>query len=248
MKKLLGFLLTWGFALGLHAQIQPNVLTIARGNEDYPPYEMHVDGKLTGLHIALVEAIAARLGSTVVWKELPWLRAQKCAEEGECDAITYLSQTAERDKWAIFLSGNVLSKLEMRFVVRKDDAATLRFNGNTDDFLKGKSLVAMAGYTYGPVLDKATKYEVKSLPTLIAMVAERRYNVAMVNIDDFAALKGKPYFDDVMLLNPPAWESNTFIAFSKAAHAEALASRFQAAYGELKKSRDYLPIVRRFKS
>jgi polar amino acid transport system substrate-binding protein len=248
MKKILSFLLLSSCALWASAQSRTNELHVARGNEDYPPNEMHVDGKLTGLHIALVEAVAARLGKKVVWEELPWVRAQKCVEDGECDAITYISQTPEREKWSVFLGGNVLSKVDMRFLIHKADAAMLAFNGNTADFLNGKTLVTMAGYSYGPVVAKAKKYEVKNLATLAGMVADHRYEVAIVNADDFAGLKGKPGYDDLQLLSPAAWESNAFIAFSKVANGAEQAAKFQAAYADFKKSKDYQAISNRFKA
>ncbi|NVO05397.1 MAG: transporter substrate-binding domain-containing protein [Rhodoferax sp.] len=248
MKNILSFLLLCGCALAAQAQSRANELHVARGNEDYPPNEMHVGGKLTGLHIEVVEAVAAKLGKKVVWDELPWLRAQKCAEEGACDAISYISQNEERDKWAVFLGGNVLSRVEMRFVVHKADATKLAFNGNTADYLNGKTLVTMAGYTYGPVVAKAKKYEVKNLATLAGMVAEHRYDVAIVNVDDFAGLKGKPQADELTLLSPPAWESNSYIAFSRAANGADLAAKFQAAYADFKKSKEYQALLNRFKT
>jgi polar amino acid transport system substrate-binding protein len=248
LKKLLSLLLLCACAQWASAQSRPNELHVARGNEDYPPNEMHVNGKLTGLHIALVEAVAAKLGKTVVWEELPWVRAQKCVEDGECDAITYISQTPEREKWSVFLAGNVLSKVDMRFIIHKADAAKLSFNGNTAEFLNGKTLVTMAGYSYGPVVAKAKKYEVKNLAALVGMVADHRYEVAIVNADDFAGLKGKPFYDDVVLLSPAAWESNAFIAFSRVGSGAELADKFQAAYADVKKSKDYPALRNRFKA
>jgi polar amino acid transport system substrate-binding protein len=248
MKIILSLLLLSGCALLANAQSRPNELHVARGNEDYPPNEMHVGGKLTGLHVELVEAVAAKLGKKVVWEELPWLRAQKCVEDGECDAITYISQTPEREKWGVFLGGNVLSRVDMRFVVHKADAAKLSFKGDTAEYLNGKTLVTMAGYSYGPVVAKAKKYEVKNLATLAGMVADHRYEVAIVNVDDFAGLRGKPGYDELALLSPSAWESNSFIAFSKAANGADMASKFQAAYVDFKKSKDYLSVSNRFKA
>lgn len=226
------------------AQATAKTLIVARGNEDYPPNELHVNGKLTGLHVALVEAVAARLQVKVVWRELPWLRAQKCVETGECDAITFISPTPEREQWGLFLDGNILSKTEMRYLVHKSVVDKVRFNGNHVEFLTGKSLVAMAGFTYGPVLDKTSKYEVKSLQTLITLVADGRYDVGIVNADDFAGLRGKPNYDDVALVSPPALVGLSYIAFSKIGRGLPLAEKFQTAYADLKKSKDYAAILR----
>jgi ABC-type amino acid transport substrate-binding protein len=169
-------------------------------------------------------------------------------EDGACDAITYISQTPERERWSVFLAGNVLSKVDMRFVVHKADAARLGFNGNTAEYLTGKTLVTMAGYSYGPVVAKAKKYEVKNLTALAGMVADHRYELAIVNADDFAGLKGKPVYEELALLSPSAWESNSFMAFSKAGQGAELAAKFQAAFADFKKSKDYQAISTRFKA
>ena len=46
-----------------------------RGDDDYPPNEMEVDGKLTGIHIDVVRAVAENLGLKIVFKSVPWDRA-----------------------------------------------------------------------------------------------------------------------------------------------------------------------------
>ncbi|MCP4750928.1 MAG: amino acid ABC transporter substrate-binding protein, partial [Proteobacteria bacterium] len=62
----------------------------ARVNANYAPFEMVVDGKLTGLHIELVYATASRLGVNVEFQSLPWKRAIHMVEIGTADAITYV--------------------------------------------------------------------------------------------------------------------------------------------------------------
>lgn len=246
MKKLLAFLLMSCCALSAFSQIKPNEIRVARGNEDYPPNEMHVGGKLTGLHVEIMEAVAAKMGHKVIWSELPWPRAQKCAEDGECDAITYISASPEREQWAMFLPGNVLSQVEMRFMAHKENAGKMVFNGNAPEFLAGKTLIAVIGYNYGADIAKARKYEVKDLTTLGAMVADKRYDLGVINTNEFAGLKSR---DELALLSPPFWVSKSFVAFSKKANNSAdLSAKFEAAYLDFKKTKDYSAIVNRYKA
>jgi polar amino acid transport system substrate-binding protein len=246
MKKLATILFLSCCALSAFSQIRPNEIRVARGNEDYPPNEMHVNGKLTGLHVEVMEAVAAKIGHKIVWDELPWPRAQKCAEDGECDAITYISPSPEREKWGVFLAGNVLSQVEMRFMVHKSNSGKITFNGNAPEFLSGKTLLTLIGYNYGPDVAKAKKYEVKDLATMTAMVIDKRYDVSVVNANDFAGLKSR---EDLVLLNPPVWVSKSFVAFSKKANNGAdLAAKFQSAYVDFMKTKDYLAIANRYKT
>jgi polar amino acid transport system substrate-binding protein len=244
-KRLILLLLACHAALGF-SQIRPNEIRVARGSEDYPPKEMHVNGKLSGLHVEVIEAVATKMGYTVVWDQLPWPRAQRCAEMGECDAISFISPSPEREQWGLFLANNVLSQVEMRFMVHKDNASRVSFNGNTPEFLKDKTVLSTIGYNYGPDIAKARKYEVKDLATMAAMVVNKRYDVAVINTEDFAGLRSR---DGLALLDPPVWVSKAFLAFSRKAHNSAeLSARFQDTYVEFRKSKDYLAIVNRYKA
>lgn len=238
------FLLCAAFSAA--CQVRAGELRVARGNEDYPPKEMHVNGKLTGLHVEIIEAVAAKMGHTVVWQELPWARAQKCAERGECDAICYISPSAEREAWGIFLPENVLSQIEMRFMVHKDNTSKITYNGNVSEFLSGRTLLSVIGYHYGPEIAKAQKYEVKDLSTLSTMMAIKRYDVAVISVDDFAGIRNR---GELILLEPPFFVSKAFVAFSKnVPGAMALSERFQSALREFRKTREYAGIVHRYKA
>ena len=50
-------------------------LSIVRGDGDYPPYEMILDGKLKGVHVDLVKRVAAKLDFKVEFESVPWSRA-----------------------------------------------------------------------------------------------------------------------------------------------------------------------------
>lgn len=246
MSRSIVFLLLLFVASFGWAQIQPHELRVARGNEDYPPNEMRLQGKLTGVHVEIVEAVASRMGLSVKWVELPWARAQKCTQLGECDAITYISPNKERLAWGIFLPDNALSQVEMWLMVHKDSVNQNAFHGNVSEFLAGRTLLSVIGYNYGPEIARVDKYEVKDLTTMANMMTAKRYDVAVINLDDFAALKGR---EDMVLLEPAVWINKSYLAFSSSVpNAVALSQRFQTTLREFRKTREYADIMQRYKS
>ena len=57
---------------------------------------MVVDGKLTGFHIELIEAVAKQTDIDVRFESVPWKRAQQMIKNGQGDAISYISKNNER--------------------------------------------------------------------------------------------------------------------------------------------------------
>lgn len=220
------------------AQTPPVEITIARGDEEYPPVEMHIDGKLTGYHIDLVEAAAESLGLKVNWVELPFARAQHALKTGKVDALTYLTPTEERAQWAIFLPGNGLSTPVLRFLIRKDDQSRLQFSGDQAAFLRDRTVLTIRGYYYSEEVGKAAKYETTSLESLIAMMMAKRYDVAVVNENAYRyGYANRSEFAEFILIDPPVRESKAYLAFSKAKPLETLAARFETAMNEFRKTR-----------
>jgi ABC-type amino acid transport substrate-binding protein len=75
-------------------------LLILRGNENYPPDEMHVDGVLTVFHIELIQNAAQLIPLTIKFESIPWRRAIQMLKNGEGDALSYASKNPAREKYA----------------------------------------------------------------------------------------------------------------------------------------------------
>ena len=103
-------------------------MIVVRGNDNYPPMEMLVADQPTGFHVDIVNEVASIMGVTVQWKSLPWRRALKMAENGTADAITYVARTPERERFFVFLDGNVLSSSTVNFFVLNPDFSQNRAN------------------------------------------------------------------------------------------------------------------------
>ncbi|MEJ6007311.1 transporter substrate-binding domain-containing protein [Paucibacter sp. AS339] len=237
-------------AASVWAQVsQPATLELVRGDEDYPPFEMTLQGKPAGLHVELVEAAAKTLGMRVRWTSLPWKRALLMVETGQADAITYISRTPEREAWAVFLDGNQLSTAEIRFIARKEDAARLAFNGDLPSFLAQQSLVAVRGFQFGkPEIDRAKRIEASSMDDLVRRLLAGHATVAAVNWNDFnTAYQGRPEFAGLTALQPAIASTRNYIAFSSARGHAALAQRFAQAMSRYRQSPDYALMMKRYR-
>ncbi len=226
---------------GAFAQ-SPQKLIVMRDSIDYPPLEYHDGGRLTGFHVEQVEAVAARLGLEVEWKEAPWARALYMAEAGEADAVIYLGWTAEREAWALFEEGNALSTTKFSFVIRKESKETIVFNGDAAALLKGRTMMAIRGFALPPAILALNPgiYEAPNMKLMLEMLAARRYDLAFVNHGDFlGAYKDSPLAGQLLCLEPPISGAPTYIAFSKAKGHQDLAARFAAGMEAFKKTLDY---------
>jgi polar amino acid transport system substrate-binding protein len=227
---------------------QQRILELVRGDDDYPPYEMVSQGKPTGFHVEMAEAAAQSLGLQVHWRSLPWKRALMLVETGQADAVTYISRTPEREAWAIFVEGNLLSTAEIRFIARKDEAVRMAFNGDVAAFLAQHSLVAVRGFQFGQAeIDRAKRIEASSMDDLMRRLLAGHASVAAVNWTDFtAAYQGRAEFASVNSLQPPIASSRNYIAFSSARGHAALAQRFAEALTRYRQSKAYAQLLKKY--
>ncbi len=233
--------------LGTVAWAQTEIVVV-RGDESYPPFEMMVDGNLTGLHIELVEAAAKKLGLSVKWESLPWKRALRMVETGQADAVSYITRTLEREAWASFLAGNVLSSSEVRFIVLKQQAGQITFDGKLAQFLAQRRPIVVRGFMYGSAeLDALKRLEGNNMQDVVRMLKAGHSDIAAVNWGDFVgAFKGKPELAQVASLKPPILTIRNYIAFSRSKKTDDLARRFAAALSDYKSSPDYAALMQRY--
>ena len=235
------------FMLGCTAAWAQSEITIVRGDEDYPPFEMMADGKLTGLHTDMVNAVAVKIGVKINWQSVPWKRALQMVESGYADGITYIGKTPEREVWAIFSEENLLSSSKINFIVLKENASKITFDGNLAKFLENHTPILCRGFSFGDQIDKGKKFEADNMEQMIEMLKAKRSDIALVNWGDFVgAFKGKPAMKEIVPLSPPAIENKNYIAFSKAKKDEALAKRFGDAMKAYKKTSAYPVLLKHY--
>ncbi len=238
------FLLLLGY---VNAWAQSEV-TIVRGDENYPPYEMMVDGKLTGLHTDLVNAVAAKIGAKVTWKSVPWKRALTMVETGAADGVTYIAKSPEREAWAIFIEDNLLSSTKINFIVLKENVGKVNYDGNLAKFLETHTPIMIRGFAFGSdLIDKGKKIETDNAEQLVKMLKAKRSDIGLINWSDFVgAFKDKPEMKEIAPLSPPASETKNCIAFSKAKKDEDLAKRFGVAMKAFKKTPEYKALLKHY--
>jgi len=110
---------------------------------DWEPYEkINENGEHEGIAADLVKLVATRVGANIVLhKTKDWTQSVKESKEGRCDILSFINQTAERDKWLlftepIFYDNNVfITREEHPFIT---DAKALK--GKTAVFPEGSSI------------------------------------------------------------------------------------------------------------
>ncbi len=91
------------------------------GWEPYAPYTFaDQDGKVSGADIDLIRAIAAEIGCTLDFAEMPWARIVREIQNGTLDVSTSTSWTQERTEWAMF--SEPYREAEMAIYVRRGEA------------------------------------------------------------------------------------------------------------------------------
>jgi polar amino acid transport system substrate-binding protein len=95
--------------------VAANVLLVARGNGNIPPFEWENENGVQGIHIDLVRAVGKRLGYKVDFETVAWKRALIKMQVKACDAITYVSKTVDREEFIFFMEGNIISKTNVHF-------------------------------------------------------------------------------------------------------------------------------------
>lgn len=226
------------------------VMTIVRGDEDYPPKEMETNSQLQGIHIDLTYAVAQNLNIGVRYISVPWKRALKMMQQGEADAISYISKTPEREQFAIFLDGNILSTVDFVFLILKENKNHLPYFGDVKVFLKDRMFLIQSGYSYGGKFQGTyfQKKEVKTLHQMVAMLERKRVDVIATTLSEFSSLYGETEVsNNIEILDPPIHSNPAYLAFSKVKGHHLLANRFSSEFKRLKKTPEYSAILRKYR-
>lgn len=226
-------------------------LLIVRGNGQYPPYEMlNSDNKLEGVHIELVKQVAAKLNIHVTFKSLPWNRAIHFMEQGKADAITYIGKTPKRELFAYFCEGNHLSETRNGFFTFKNRFESIDYQGNFSS-LAGLRIGSIQGYSYGQEFDNnqliIKDSGAQSLNTLVKKLANKRFDLAIGNVDSVRFTLKQESLDSIIgLFAGIPGSIKQYIAFSKQRNHKALAERFALEMIKFKKTPAYDEILARY--
>lgn len=217
-------------------------LHVFRDDEQYPPFEMRDDdNRLTGFHIELIRASAAAADLEVVFHSVPWKRALLAMQEGDGDAVSYISENPERSKYLIFDKRNVMSEVRHQLMVVRDSGAISSYDGTLKS-LDGSRIGVVRGFSYGEEFNQHTGFTrvyANGQPQLIDLLAYQRVDAIVVyplNLD-FGLLEA-PGVPDFKLLEPLISGHPAYIAFSRKADKQIL-ERFSQGMSNFKASEAY---------
>lgn len=92
------------------------------------PFEfIDENARLSGFHVELLRAVAARLGWTLEFKRYPWKRAMRALASGEVQAVSFVAKSAEREAFALFLPDNLLHVSRTTLYIKRERAAEIRY-------------------------------------------------------------------------------------------------------------------------
>jgi polar amino acid transport system substrate-binding protein len=142
-----------------HASAGISVVT-----EELPPYNMTVDGKLTGMGTEVVQAVLDELGEAARIQSMPWARAYDIALNSENVLIYSIARTPRREalfkwvgviaptRWYLFSLPGTQFDLKSLEDARKYQIATVK-----EDV--GEQYLISKGFVVGRNLQSSNKYE-----------------------------------------------------------------------------------------
>ncbi|WP_413042729.1 substrate-binding periplasmic protein [Pseudomonas sp. YJ42] len=132
--------------------------------EELPPYNMTIDGKLTGMGTEVVEAVLEELGETARIQSMPWARAYDIALNTENVLIYSIARTPQREalfKWVGVIAPTrwyLFSLPGMHFNLKSlEDAKQYQIATVKEDV--GEQYLISNGFAVGRNLQSSNKYE-----------------------------------------------------------------------------------------
>ncbi|MCQ4295963.1 transporter substrate-binding domain-containing protein [Pseudomonas stutzeri] len=138
--------------------------TITAVTEELPPYNMTVDGKLTGMGTEVVQAVLEEAGEEARIQSMPWARAYDIALNSENVLIYSIARTPQREalfkwigviaptRWYLFSLPGTLFDLKSLDDARRYQIATVKAD-------VGEQYLVDKGFVIGRNLQSSNKYE-----------------------------------------------------------------------------------------
>jgi len=234
------------FTLSLRAE----PLLIGRGDGQYPPYEWMEGKAFKGIHIDLITKAANNLGIEFSIINLPWSRGLILLKQGKLAALTFMSKNPERNEFALFLPGNVLSTTN-QLLFRLKENYKFSFSGDLNS-LKDSSVGVQRGFSYGEQFDSSnlfTRHYLKKYSQVLDMVLLERLNFGLVNkLELLYLFRGSNKLQKIEFEAEPINQSDVYLAFSRKAGTNKIAKLFADKINHLKENGYYQQLVQHYLS
>ena len=226
---------------------------VSMGWEDFPPFQMKVGDRVTGIDVDLFQAAAEIAGCTVTLKELPWTRLLKLLENGRMGAAAGASITPEREAYARFTAS--FRAEELVLFLRAGDLGRYG-SGGIEAFLEsGGRLGTVSSYEYGDafaVLRKDPRFARQIFDSRTSLLSLRK--LLQNRVDGFienrfvgvAIARGEGVIDKIEG-DPILVSANpSHLMFSKKAVDKATVDAFDRALAAMKADGRYDTVVAKY--
>lgn len=250
MKNLIFVCCLCFLSLTLNAE---ETITIVRGDGNYFPFEYVENGKLTGIHIDLIQAVANELGLTVSFESLPWSRGLFDFKQGKFDAMSHVSHTEEREKFAHFLDGNIISSVKTYPIILSHRRNEIAFNGNLTSLIP-YTIAVGRDYKYGDPFDTASYLSKYEIPTPSQEVLTKLLNLERVDViigsrRNLLQVHSEQEVNELYhVFEQPVASDNSYLVFSKVRNKLAIAKKFAIALDHYKSSQAYKDLLQNYKN
>ncbi len=212
----------------------------------YPPYYYERDGKLTGICIDLVNAVAQELNIEVRYEVFPWKRLLSVARKGDVDAIMPLFRTEEREEFLHFDGLELAYETISLFTMK---GFPVLYNGDFET-ISSHRIGVIAEYSYGNTFDSYQHFDkvvTENEEHLFKMFKHRRFDIGVGNkyVLQFFG-QNSDLSKSIVFLEPPITKELLYLAFSKSRLNKNLAVNFAKALAHYRESRKYRETMARY--
>lgn len=215
--------------------------------EKFAPYQIHKDGKLSGISVDIVREIQKRVGHNGKMKVYPWNRCYNMALKKDGYAVFSTTRSKIREnlfKWVgpIVPYKVVLFKLKSNKTIYKtlDDAKKANKIAVTKNDV-AQQYLASKGFTNFYTITNGAYNNIKILKTKKAVLYPAGY-FRELNILKVAGLENEVVATQI----PPLVESNLSIAFNKNTDNKII-TKWQKALDDIKADGTYDKILSKYK-
>jgi len=215
------------------------------GDTFHGHYEQSADGKISGLSVDLLRAIAKKNGDNISFKMYPWSRALLMVANGKADIVNGMYKTPERERHYLFCD-NPYYLEQVLFYVRAD--SNISWNGDLAS-LKGKRVGVIRGWYYGPKFEYAQQNFVLStsdnLMDGIKALAHGLIDLLVSNKHNSEAyLDAGETKSSIVALLPEIDSQPGYLAFRKDAAGEELRDSYNRLFNQMIESGEFDKLVR----
>lgn len=200
-------------------------------------FEQDAEGRVSGLGVDVLNALAARAGDTIRYQMYPWPRAQAMVERGQADILIGPYRSAERLKRFDFLD-QPFYRDRLVFYARRQGGVT--WHGEYAS-LAGKRVAAVRGWYYGNAFDAARpRFELSE----VAQVENGLQMLAVGRVDLFAGnrphtenlVRALGLADKLTALCPDIGTIDSYLAFPRTAAFAGARRQYNALLEQMVRS------------